>query len=264
MCADTLTYRTMYRNVTHRPMLHHLKLQIAILAALLIMPAAVDQLPTADAKSSTKSRSYAKAKARAKRGKHVKRGRKAKSHGHAVGKTKLRQEPLSRPSGNLWVYSENMHEEIKVQIYGEDGEFDDEALAALDHEFRCRRTREERSVDPRLYEMLSRIQDHFKGRRIHLVSGFRFQRNESSRHYHASAMDIRIPGVGIKKLRNYADSLDGGGMGIGLYPRSNFVHVDFRAPGEPSYRWVDRSGPGGKSRGKGRSRRAKRRRSPNT
>jgi hypothetical protein len=35
-------------------------------------------------------------------------------------------------------------------------------------------------------------------------------------------------------------------MGIGLYPTSQFIHVDFRAPGEPSYRWTDTSGPGGK------------------
>jgi len=41
-----------------------------------------------------------------------------------------------------------------------------------------------------------------------------------------------------------AESLDGGGMGIGIYPRSGFIHVDYRAPGEPSYRWTDYSGPG--------------------
>jgi hypothetical protein len=35
-------------------------------------------------------------------------------------------------------------------------------------------------------------------------------------------------------------------MGIGLYPTSGFIHVDFRAPGEPSYRWVDHSGHDGK------------------
>jgi hypothetical protein len=34
-------------------------------------------------------------------------------------------------------------------------------------------------------------------------------------------------------------------MGIGQYPNSQFVHIDFRAPGEPSYRWTDYSGHGG-------------------
>ncbi len=206
----------------------------------------------------------AEARSKAKRStKRSKRRGRKKAHGHAVSKGKLRKAPQKRPSGKLWVFSENMHEEVKVQLYDADGEFDDAALAALDHEFRCRRTKEERAVDPRLYEILSRIQDHFGGKRIHLVSGFRFQRNEGSRHYHAAAMDIRIPGVSIGQLRAYADSLDSGGMGIGLYPRANFVHVDLRAPGEPSYRWTDKSRKGSGARGKGRSRRAKRT-SPNT
>ena len=32
-------------------------------------------------------------------------------------------------------------------------------------------------------------------------------------------------------------SLDPGGMGIGIYPRAGFVHVDVRAA--PSARWID-------------------------
>lgn len=183
--------------------------------------------------------------------------------GHRILASKLSKEKLTKPSGDIWVMTENLGEEIKVKLYNEDGNFNEESLAALDHEFRCRRTGEERAVDPRLYEMLSRIQDHFKGKRIHLVSGFRFQRNEGSRHYHASAMDIRIPGVGTKQLQQFAASLDRGGMGIGIYPKSGFVHVDFRAPGQPSYRWVDNSGKGSGSSGKRASRRATRRR-PNT
>jgi uncharacterized protein YcbK (DUF882 family) len=242
---------------------------VAILAAVFmtVAPSLAEQGPTAEARIAKKQQRAGKAKKKntGKKGKKGKRARRGKrSSGHNVKQANLPSTELQRPSGNVWVFSENMHEEVKVNIYDEDGEFNDEALAKLDHEFRCRRTREERAVDPRLYEMLSRIQDHFGGKRIHLVSGFRFQRNEGSRHYHASAMDIRIPGVSIRKLRAYAHSLDRGGMGIGLYPKSNFVHVDFRAPGQPSYRWVDRSGPGkGNQRGKRRSRRFKRR-APNS
>ena len=58
-------------------------------------------------------------------------------------------------------------------------------------------------------------------------------------------MDIRVPGVSIYELQKFAESLDVGGagaMGIGIYPTSQFVHVDFRAPGEPSFRWTDYSG----------------------
>jgi hypothetical protein len=61
-------------------------------------------------------------------------------------------------------------------------------------------------------------------------------------------MDIRIPGVSINEMYKYAESLDAGGMGLGIYPTSQFIHVDFRAPGEPSYRWTDYSGHGGPSK----------------
>jgi uncharacterized protein YcbK (DUF882 family) len=196
--------------------------------------------------------------------------------GHGVDKDKLRKTPVPRPSGDIWVYSVNFREEVRVNIYrkaspaqasattasmaaspDDKPEFDEEALAELDHVFRCKRTGEARAVDPRLYETLSVIQDHFGKKKIHLISGFRFQREEGSRHFHASAMDIRIPGVSIRALRKFAESLDTGGMGIGLYPRAGFVHVDWRAPGEPSYRWVDRSSTR-KTGGKRPSRRWKR------
>jgi len=170
----------------------------------------------------------------------------AQFSGHNAPKDSLRTEPLERPSGNVWVWSQNLHQEVQVNIYAQDGsgDYDEAALAQLDDVFRCRRSSEVRSVDPRLYEQLSRIQDHYEGARVELVSGFRYTERSSSRHYHASAMDIKFKGVSIKDLYAYAQTLDLGGMGIGIYPNSGFVHVDFRAPGEPSYRWTDRSYPG--------------------
>jgi len=181
----------------------------------------------------------------------TRRGKKRRCHrisnftGHGVPAGDLRTDPLPTPSGNIWIYAENLDEEVKVNIYRPGGGYDEAALAQLDHLFRCKRTDEERAVDPRVYEMLSRIQDHFEGKRAVLISGFRFAERHSSRHYHASAMDIRIPGVPLKTLYGYAESLDKGGMGMGIYPTTQFIHVDYRAPGEPSYRWVDVSGHGG-------------------
>jgi uncharacterized protein YcbK (DUF882 family) len=168
--------------------------------------------------------------------------------GHNASKSTLRTDPLDPPSGEIWLSAENLGEEAKVNIYKEDGSFDDAALAKLDDLFRCTKTGEVRAVRTELYEQLSRIYDHFGGKRIELVSGFRFAERNSSRHYHASAMDIRIKGVSIREMYNYAETLDigtDGAMGIGIYPTSGFIHVDFRAPGEPSYRWTDWSGHGG-------------------
>jgi uncharacterized protein YcbK (DUF882 family) len=175
--------------------------------------------------------------------------------GHGVAKDRLRTEPLERPSGAIDLVAENLAEGVTVNLYKEDGTLDDAALAQLDELFRCKRTDETRAVRPELYEMLSRIYDHFGQKRISLVSGFRFAERDSSRHFHASAMDIRIEGVSARQIYEFAESLDAGGMGIGIYPHSGFVHVDFRAPGDPSYRWRDLSGP---SHGKAKTK-AKRR-----
>jgi uncharacterized protein YcbK (DUF882 family) len=163
--------------------------------------------------------------------------------GHNADRGKLRTEPLEKPSGDI-ALTNFAHEELALNIYREDGTLDEAALAQLDVMFRCKRSNEVRSVDPRLYEMMSRIYDHFGRKPIDLVSGLRYTERESSRHHHASAMDIRIEGVTIDELYAYAESLDMGGMGVGLYPTSQFIHFDYRAPGEPSYRWTDWTAPG--------------------
>ncbi|HEY1816972.1 MAG TPA: DUF882 domain-containing protein [Kofleriaceae bacterium] len=184
-----------------------------------------------------------KTKARAKH------ARVAAFSGHNAAQSTLRTEPLQKPSGEIDLKAENLGEEVHINIYKADGSFDEASLAKLDDLFRCVRTGEVRAVRRELYEQLSRIYDHF-GTQIDLVSGFRFAERNSSRHFHASAMDIHIPGVSIYDLYHFAESLDAGGMGIGIYPTSQFVHVDFRAPGEPSYRWTDYSGHGSPKRHK--------------
>lgn len=176
--------------------------------------------------------------------------------GHSASRSALRSDPLDKPSGEIWLRAENLAEEFKGNIYKDDGSFDDAALARLDDLWRDTRTGDVRAVRAELYEHLSRICDQYPGQRVDLVSGFRFHERDSSRHFHAAAMDIRIKGVAIRELYKFAESLDvgkdgDGALGIGIYPASQFIHVDFRAPGEPSYRWTDYSGSGsGKSKKK--------------
>lgn len=93
-----------------------------------------------------------------------------------------------------------------------------------------------------LVEILARISDHFGGREITIVSGYRVAggyTRESSRHTRGHALDIRIQGVPNTALRDFARTLPN--VGVGFYPRSSFVHVDVR---ERSAYWVDTSGPG--------------------
>jgi uncharacterized protein YcbK (DUF882 family) len=166
--------------------------------------------------------------------------------GHNASQSTLRADPLDRPSGDVWLRAENLGEEFKGNIYKSDGSFDDAALAKLDDLWRDPRSGDVRAVRAELYEHLARICDQYPGQRVDLVSGFRIHERDSSRHYHASAMDIRIKGVSIRDLYRLAETLDtgsDGALGIGIYPNSQFIHVDFRAPGEPSYRWTDYSGP---------------------
>ncbi len=126
------------------------------------------------------------------------------------------------------------------------------AQAAIDHIFRDKRTGHKKAVHPRLIMKLSSICEHFK-KQIHLVSGYRNQTHTTSRHYGARASDIQIPGVSIDEIREFAQLNNKRAIGIGLYPKGGFIHLDARD--EPSYLWVQqiipiRRGKHGKHQGK--------------
>lgn len=169
-----------------------------------------------------------------------KRRRKGKVVGHVVPSAQLRTTPLPLPSGKVRLFGLSSREEANLDIFNDDGSFDVDQLRVADHMLRCKRTDTEKPIDPRLLVLLSHVYDHF-GKRLEVVSGFRNQRKQSSFHFRGSASDIRIEGVPPKKIVQFASTLDTGGMGIGLYPRSKFVHIDVRPL--PSYRWIDNARP---------------------
>jgi uncharacterized protein YcbK (DUF882 family) len=167
-------------------------------------------------------------------GRHV-----AKMTGWPVPDKDLLGTPPAPPSGRLHLVSLSYKDEADVNIYNDDGSFNVGALAEINHIFKCRRSGLEHDIDTRLVTILSHVYDHFGGKRIELLSGYRFQRRTTSNHFHGSAADIRIPGIDPLTIRNYVESLDAGGMGVGWYPRVKFVHIDVRPL--PSYRWIDYS-----------------------
>jgi uncharacterized protein YcbK (DUF882 family) len=175
--------------------------------------------------------------------KRHKKGHRFRFSGRVVPEDQLPADPLPRPSGNLAMIAINNpnDEPVKVNIYNEDGSYNLDALEQLNHILRCRRTDTEKAMDPQLLTLLSHIYDHFGGKPLEIVSGYRNQRKQTSNHFKGRATDIRIAGVSPKKIEAFAETLDRGGMGIGIYPRSQFVHVDVRSP--PSYRWTDWSPP---------------------
>ena len=180
----------------------------------------------------------ATAKAKGKT-KGAKRKRSGKPVGYAVFDEKLRRRSPPPPSGNIHIRNLFRQEELKVNIYNRDGSYNTDALKQLSHLLRCKRTDTEIPIEPRLFTILSHVYDHFGERRIEVTSGYRNQRKTTSNHYRGSASGIMVNGVPPKVLRAFVESLDAGGIGVGIYPASGFVHVDVRPP--PSYRWIDYS-----------------------
>jgi hypothetical protein len=93
-------------------------------------------------------------------------------------------------------------------------------------------------VSARLLDLIYHAAQHFKVFHVHLVSGIRNDRS-GSRHSHGLASDIVLPGVSDEELAAYFRPQ--GFLGVGIYTKAGFVHVDVR---EKSYFWLDKSPPG--------------------
>jgi uncharacterized protein YcbK (DUF882 family) len=204
-------------------------------------PVEAEEAPPTHAPAAAPRKERRSAAATSAAGTSGKRGHHGGPAGRVVAEDNLRQGPLPPPSGKLHVLSVNTGDEAEVNLFNHDGSYDVAALAEINHVLRCRRTDDEKSIDPRLLTLLSHVYDHFGGKTIEVVSGYRNQRKQTSNHFKGTASDIRIEGVSVKKLSAFAETLDNGGMGIGQYPKAGFVHIDVRPP--PSYRWIDSAPP---------------------
>jgi LysM repeat protein len=106
-------------------------------------------------------------------------------------------------------------------------------------------------VNARLIALLADVSEHFGGRPIRVVSGWRDHSYfEDSRHKHSQAVDFSIQGVTNTELRDYVRRFRN--CGVGFYPNSSFVHLDVR---ESAAYWVDYAGPGEAPRSKPRAER---------
>ncbi len=100
---------------------------------------------------------------------------------------------------------------------------------ALEHFLRCRRTKRENPIAPGVLDILADVAEHWPGRVIEIVSGFRAPPYgvPHSRHFIGHAIDLRIRGVPITEVRDYLWR-EHQGVGVGYYPESGFVHIDSR------------------------------------
>ena len=149
----------------------------------------------------------------------------------------LNRDDRQAGDGQLKLFNTHTNESLNVKYLGQDGQFDQAALIALNHFFRCHTDEKQAAMNPELFALLDQIQDHFgRDKTLQIISGYRSpQLNaylhsrsngvaKNSRHMLGQAIDIRIPGVPARVVYQYAWSLQRGG--VGCYTGSNFVHVD--------------------------------------
>jgi uncharacterized protein YcbK (DUF882 family) len=145
--------------------------------------------------------------------------------------------PDSEPAYRLRLYHTHTDEHIDV-VYRRGDTYVPEAIDQLDYFLRDSRNGAVARFDPRLFDLLSDLTVAL-GRpavEIDVVCGYRtpstnaMLRRRSHRvakhslHMEAMAIDIRVPGVSTRELRDAALELHRGG--VGYYRRHAFVHVD--------------------------------------
>lgn len=144
---------------------------------------------------------------------------------------------LSTPRPRILTLN-NLHtgESLKAEFFDGKGYIQDE-LARLNHFFRDYRANKIKSIDPKLFDQLYRLQGLLgTNKPVQLVSGYRsldtnnelraHSRGVAKKSYHTKgqAMDFHIEGISLSNVRKAALSMRAGG--VGYYPSSNFVHID--------------------------------------
>lgn len=149
--------------------------------------------------------------------------------------------PPRRP-GTAEFYRIWSEESERVRLVDTRGKVRRAALERLSHLMRPKNSRKRHAPHRRLVSLLAQVSDHFGGRTIQIVSGYRVTggyTRESSRHVSADAIDFRVRGVPVELVRDYCRTFDH--VGVGYYPRTKFVHLDVR---RQSAYWVDWSAAG--------------------
>jgi uncharacterized protein YcbK (DUF882 family) len=142
------------------------------------------------------------------------------------------------PQGERVLSFRHLHTgETLVRPYWANGEYLPEHLAEIDRLLRDHRTGEIHPIDPSVLDVLHRLQQKVGSRKpFEIISGYRSPKTNAmlrkgssgvakkSLHMQGRAIDIRLPGQDLAKLRQAALGLKAGG--VGYYPRSNFLHLD--------------------------------------
>ncbi len=145
---------------------------------------------------------------------------------------------LPRPgAGELTLRSNHTGERMRIRVIGAEGQVLEAGRKKLAYMLRSGPDDLQRLPDKRLVKLLYHTAAHFgRQREVVLISGHRSapfnklrttqskQVSKKSRHVRGQAIDFRISGVAITTLYRWLKKKRWGGLG--LYPDSNFVHLD--------------------------------------
>jgi len=147
-------------------------------------------------------------------------------------------DALALPAGKRALSFFNTHTgETLATTYWERGKYLSKPLAEINHILRDHRTGEVMAIDPNLMDVLHAMRMKMRTQQpFHIISGYRSRETNAwlcsmnrgvapdSLHLYGKAVDIRMPGFKLARLRRLAMDLKRGG--VGFYPRSDFIHVD--------------------------------------
>jgi uncharacterized protein YcbK (DUF882 family) len=135
------------------------------------------------------------------------------------------------------LFNTHTRETVKV-VYKRGDDYVPEALTKLNHVLIDHRSGEVHDMDPHLFDQLTDlaaaagVEPSYE-----IISGYRAPESnmkmaavpgsgvsKKSLHMQGRAMDVRLKGISVEKLRDLALAAKRGG--VGYYQRSRFVHID--------------------------------------
>ncbi len=152
-------------------------------------------------------------------------------------------EPPAKGARDV-IHAFRQGEEFRIHVRDGHGKIAASALRSFERLMRQGESGEGRHPpDPKLIALVASVSNHFGGRPLEVVSGYRAykptQYTARSNHNEARALDFRVRGIKNEELRDFCLTLPN--AGCGYYPNSTFVHVDWR---DTKAYWVDLSHPG--------------------
>jgi uncharacterized protein YcbK (DUF882 family) len=132
----------------------------------------------------------------------------------------------------------NLHTDERCSVvYSEAGQKIPDALSEVNRVLRDFRTGEVHPIDTRLLDLMADLAVKLDTNTpFHIISGYRSSKTNAmlngksdgvatkSLHMQGMAVDIRVPGRQLAKVRDTALAMSRGG--VGYYAKSDFVHVD--------------------------------------